>query len=210
MSWLDLGALVIIFWGAASGYLNGGKYILLAFVSLFTSVFFAFYCYQPFINFAQAQWQFEAIFVDWYMKQAQQVMLGFADKERFLPSLAKPVLRLLIPEKMAVPVSGGQEQLLIFWAVITEHFLILLLFALFFGFSAHLLLRLQEYKCKFISEYSRWYGLLLGILYGLVLAFLICLTIDALAPIFLPANLHAAFRGSYLVRLTLFLLSLFT
>ena len=206
MSWFGLGALVIIFWGAVLGYLNGVKYIILVFFSLLASVFAACYCYQPFVTFAQAEWQVETRFVSWYIKKTYHAALNARGVEQFLPNLTKPVLQLLRPAEIAVPVSGGSEQLFTFWAVVTEHFLALLLFSFIFLLGAHLLLPYGR-KSVNLSNNARRCGLLFGMLFGLVLSFFACQLIDLLSPVFLPLDLQADFRYSYLARLTFFFLS---
>lgn len=212
MSWVDLGAVALVLWGAAKGYVCGACHMFWHVLGLCGALAGAVFLQRPFSVYLLREWQVEAVFVNWVRRSVEGTLptgSGNTDGVR-LPEVAGAVMRRIGTEPESLEVFGrvaGPSEV----GRLLLSLLALLLF--FFGLATLLvlMLRIRHYRVRHgdFAEWEKLLGLVFGAVYGVSLALVSCIVLDAAAMFasvrFIANDLHI----SYLYHTATFFIRLF-
>ncbi|HZK24508.1 MAG TPA: hypothetical protein VFC74_03885 [Oscillospiraceae bacterium] len=210
MSWVDLAALSIMLWGAAQGYLNGPLTAIIRLLGSILAVLMAFFLVNPLAVYVQNEWQLEAIFVDWFQRTGKAAILVTQAGEQYLnlPTAAAPLLRKLVPELAASPVSGAQEALVPLLAALAVRILILSAALIFILAVIRVFTQIKAAAASSNQpEWQRLLGLVVGSADGLFFALLTCVALDAFSLLVYPTLIQGDLTSSYLWRAANYLIN---
>ncbi len=204
MTWIDLAALVIVFWGAVKGYIYGMYFMFLHLCGLAAALVCAIAMHRPLASFLVMEWRAESFFVGFFTKHVEHIAeTGFSRQGLRLPALTGQVMRALVPEAETLPVLSGEAAIGTLSRIIVR-FLALTVFFLFLAMVLTLLLRITSYKkeSRALPEWQRFLGMAFGMLQGLTLAVLTGIALDTISLFFLTDFLKQDYSASCLYAVT--------
>jgi hypothetical protein len=205
MSWVDLGVVALILWGAAKGYLAGIHQMFLRVMGFCAALLCAVVLQRPFAAYLNQDWQAEAIFVRLAARNVEEVIKaggsGSNSGTFSLPALAGPVMRWLSGEPAMLEVMGNEAGM----AALGRMLLSFAAAGAFFAGSAAaitLLLRIHDYRAgvKPLPEWKKIAGMLAGIVGGAALSVIICVLLDGFSMLATGGMLAEDISGSVLYR----------
>lgn len=209
MSWIDVAALTLTLWSGAKGYLHGAYHAFFQLLGLLVSLVVAVIMQKPLTAYLNGEWQAESYFVAWLTRNGELFTSTGASQGLELPPLAGTVMHRLVPSAQVVPVFGQGIGLAVIGAMVIRFFALTVFFILLATVIA-LILRIKQHQLhqENLAEWKKMLGLLFGLCYGLGLALVLCVALDALSalPVFL--FLQHDLSISYLAKITARVLSL--
>jgi uncharacterized membrane protein required for colicin V production len=201
MSWVDLGAVAIMLWGAAKGYLNGASQMFLHVLGFCVALFSAMILQRPFTAYLNQEWQAEAIIVGLFTRNAEQLLkTGTAPAYDYkLPELVGAVMRWMSNEPDTVAVIGQETATAIISRILVSFSALTVVFV-FFVVGIMLILRIRHYRIRnrVLPEWQRLLGMLVGITHGLGFSLVLCVIMDAMSMFRATAFLEQDLSISYL------------
>lgn len=210
MTWIDLGAVVIILWSAVKGYINGAKQACMHLCGFAAAVLITGLLHKPLAVYIQNEWQARTVFIQFFSQNVDTLLKTSTAGSPVLslPPLVGAVTRLLSSEAATLPVLN-QDMALAALAEIAVSFtsLIALLLLIAGVVSLTLRIRYQNLQKRNYQEWHRLLGSGFGITHGLMLSLVLCIVLDALSLVVFSGFISVDLYESYLFQLATYAVS---